>query len=269
MNKDYPRVSLIIATFNWENALNLVFRSALEQTIEPDEIIIADDGSGPDTKDLIESFKLLTKIPIIHSWQKDEGYRLAMSRNKAISIARHDYVIVVDGDCVLHPHFIHDHIINANENCFCIGSRSLLSEKITTKAFQTQKIDVNFFSAGLKNRKNILHSDLLAKLFTHNTLNYGSMRGCNMAFWKKDVIKVNGFNEDFISWGREDSEFAVRMLNAGVVRKNIKFNALVYHLYHIMESRENLKVNNNLLNFAIKNKMVKCSNGISKYFNNK
>jgi predicted glycosyltransferase involved in capsule biosynthesis len=86
-----------------------------------------------------------------------------------------------------------------------------------------------------------------------------------MGFWKKDVVKVNGFNEDFTGWGREDSEFAARLLNAGIKRKNIRFNAIGYHLYHNENTRKNLNKNDEILQKTISEKMVRCNNGIDKY----
>ena len=99
-------VSLIITTYNWEKALNQVIQSALNQTVLPGEVIIADDGSKPPTKELIQKFQKNSPIPIIHSWQEDDGFRAAMSRNKAIAKASYEYLIIIDGDIILHLYVI-------------------------------------------------------------------------------------------------------------------------------------------------------------------
>ena len=101
--------SLIITTYNWEKALELVILSSIRQSYLPVEIIVADDGSTDDTRKLIKSFCNKSPIPIIHSWQKDKGFRAAKSRNKAISKAIGDYIILIDGDMILHKDFVRDH----------------------------------------------------------------------------------------------------------------------------------------------------------------
>ena len=104
------KVSLIITTYNWPEALFLVLKSVKNQIRMPDEVIVADDGSTKETARLIKKFSKEFKLEIIHSWQKDEGFRAAMSRNKAIAKAKGDYIIMIDGDMILHPNFINDHI---------------------------------------------------------------------------------------------------------------------------------------------------------------
>ena len=84
-----------------------------------------------------------------------------------------------------------------------------------------------------------------------------------MAFFKKDCLRVNGFNNGFEGWGREDSEFIVRLLNSGVNRKNIRFNAIQFHLWHNESSRASLENNNQMLEDAINEFTIKCINGIN------
>ena len=125
------KISLIITTFNWPESLLLVLKSVKNQTLKPDEIVIADDGSDEKTKNLISSFQKQFDINIIHSWQEDNGFRAARSRNKAIFKSSGDYIIMIDGDMVLHNNFINDHLINIENGYFIQGTRSLISEKET------------------------------------------------------------------------------------------------------------------------------------------
>ena len=74
---------------------------------------------------------------------------------------------------------------------------------------------------------------------------------------------MNGFNNEFEGWGREDSEFVVRLINSGINRKNIKFSAIQFHLWHEASSSLFLEKNNLLLDTAITQKLKKCSFGIS------
>jgi len=259
------RVSLIIATYNWPESLILALRSIEKQTIVPEEVIIADDGSTAETKEIIDKFQKDSDLNIIHSWQEDKGFRVAQSRNKAIVKSSGDYIILVDGDMILHRKFIQDHIKNAQANYFVQGSRVLLTEDKSEKILDSKRTSFSFFSTGLKNRKNAIRSNLLSKIFSSKKNYLKGVRSCNMAFFKDDCMKVNGFNEDFIGWGREDSEFAVRLLNSGINRKNVRFNMIQFHLWHKEATRDSLGQNDATLHSAIDNHVNWCDNGISKY----
>jgi glycosyltransferase involved in cell wall biosynthesis len=259
------RVSLIITTYNRPAALLLVLKSIENQSILPLDIIVADDGSNNDTKELIETFQSATCLKIIHSWQKDKGFRAAKSRNKAIAKSKADYLILIDGDMILHPKFIQDHINNAEISCFIQGTRVLLTEDVTEDAIKKMRINFSFLSNGIKNRKNTIHSNFLSSLFLKKKEFLSGIKTCNMAFFKEDFINVNGFNNDFDGWGREDSEFAVRLLNAGIMRKNLRFNAIQFHLWHSENSRVSLKQNDVILNSSINSNSKWCTNGIDKY----
>ena len=150
--------SLVITTYNWPEALKLVLKSILIQSELPEEVIIADDGSKDDTKKLIESFQSFFPVPLIHSWQEDDGFRAAASRNKAISKVNSEYIVLIDGDMILHKDFIKDHKKNALSGYFIQGGRVLLSKNNTSS--------LSFFSAKLENRKNTIHCSLLSLIFS-------------------------------------------------------------------------------------------------------
>jgi len=139
------RTSLIITTYNRPDALNLVLQSVENQTIFPNEVIIADDGSANETSLLVEEYKTKSNLNIIHSWQEDKGFRLARSRNKAILLSKSDYIIQIDGDMVLHKDFVSDHIKNAIKGFFIQGSRVLLNETVTKKALKDMTKKFIFF----------------------------------------------------------------------------------------------------------------------------
>ena len=259
------RVSLIITTYNWPESLILVLKSVENQTIVPEEVVIADDGSTNETKEAIAKFQKDSEVNIIHSWQKDNGFRAARSRNKAIAKSSGDYVIFIDGDIILHPKFVQDHVNNAKVGYFIQGSRVLLSQGITEKIIISKRISFSFFSKGLNSRKNTIHSNFLSKIFSTNKNSLRGTRCCNIAFFKQDCININGFNNEFEGWGREDSEFVVRLLNNGLNRKNIRFNAIQYHLWHKESDRTSLDYNNQLLQNSIENKLKVCKKGINKY----
>jgi glycosyltransferase involved in cell wall biosynthesis len=256
-------VSLIITTFNQPEALSAVLKSVNAQTKVPDEIIIADDGSDETTKQSIEDFKKVSRIKVVHSWQKDKGFRVSRSRNKAIAKSLFDYIILIDGDAILHNKFIEDHLNHAKDGFFVQGSRVFLNQFTSNKLLNSQDINLFCFSKGLSNRKNALHSNFLSNLFLFQNQNIDGIKTCNLAFYKLDCIKVNGFNNDFEGWGREDTDFVVRLFNSGIRRKSIHFNTIQFHLWHKKSSRENLKKNDLILNNTIKNKLKWCESGIN------
>lgn len=257
------RLSLIITTYNWPSSLELVLKSVEIQTILPDEVIIADDGSKSETKKLIEDYKLRSELNLLHSWQKDKGFRAARSRNKAILKSNGDYIVLIDGDMILNKRFVEDHKRNAENGYFIQGSRVLLGKKKTKQILNTKKIDISFFSLGLTNRKNAIQSNFMSRIFLSRKNYLHGIKSCNMSFFKKDCLKVNGFNNEIEGWGREDSEFVVRLMKSGLVRKNIKFNAIQFHLYHPENNRTTLDKNDLILNKAIKNSSYFCENGIN------
>ena len=259
------RVSLIITTYNRVNALSLVLRSVEYQTVLPKEVIIADDGSGSDTKEAISVFQKTSNLNIIHSWQKDSDFRAAKSRNKAIAKSKDDYIILIDGDMVLHPKFIEDHISHAEPGYFVQGTRVLLTQSATQDALVKMKTNFSFSSSGIQNRKNAIHSNFLSRLFSKKKNYLRGIKTCNMAFFKQDCININGFNNDFEGWGREDSEFVVRLLNSGIHRKNLRFSAIQFHLWHNENTRASLQQNDILLQNAIDNNIKWCDNGIDRY----
>lgn len=203
--------------------------------------------------------------PLIHSWQQNKGFRLARSRNRAIARSSGDYLILIDGDIVLEHHFIADHIRVAQTGFFVQGSRALLNEKATQQALQQKEIRVCLCAPGIENRKNCLRSPLLSRVCSFRSKRLAGIKTCNFAFWKKDAEAVNGFNEEFLGWGREDSEFTARLLNNGIRRQNVRFSALAYHLYHGMSSRQSLAINDAILAHTCDNQLTWCEKGLTQH----
>lgn len=258
-------ISLIITTYNWKEALELVLKSVLVQKTLPNEVIVADDGSRNDTREMIEKFQQNFPVPLIHSWQEDVGFRAAMSRNKAIAKAKYDYIVIIDGDILLHPHFIENHKQKARKNCFTVGSRVILGPKISQTLLSEQRTKVTFFTPNIKNRKNAINCNLLSQIFAKPNNSMKRAISCNMSFWKTDIVQINGFNEDFVGWGREDSELVARFINSGFQRINLKFCANGFHIYHKENDRKNLSQNDELLANTINNKVKRAQNGLDKY----
>lgn len=260
-------VSLIVTTYNWPQALEMVLLSIKTQSILPNEVIIADDGSKEETCQLIEHYRQSFPVPLIHSWQEDLGFRLSRSRNQAVAKSHSDYIIMLDGDMILHKHFIRDHKRIAKPHHFVQGRRVILTNALTQKLFTSSKINISFFDSGAQNKLNAISCPLLAPLATKllSKTDHRSVRGCNMAYWRNDLIAINGYNENFVGWGREDSEFVVRLLNNNIKRQDLRFGGVAYHLYHNENSRNNLNDNDQRLELAIKNQVRYCEHGLNQH----
>ncbi len=268
MQKQKPTCALVIATYNWPKALRLCLESVLRQTVLPNEIIIADDGSGEDTQFLVEHYQHLFGVPVIHVWQPDEGYQLSRIRNKAFSALKSQYVIQIDGDLILHPQFIADHLAAARPNKFISGTRALLNETATQKILAGKSFShpINIQTTGKPyNAIRSRHLSTVLRLFQRSKKNLHFVLGCNMAFWKTDLQKVNGYNEAFVGWGKEDNDIAARLLNAGVALRFLKFGGVVYHLHHPLQQRPALGSNENLLSQSLEKKITYVEQGMDKH----
>lgn len=260
--------SLIITTYNQKERLALVLDSVKNLSYLPDEILIADDGSKEDTKELIKSYQKDFPVPLKHIWHEDKGFRLSEIRNLAIKNAKGEYIIIIDGDMILEKNFIKDHLCFAKEKTFLQGSRVLLDEKSTKDILSKKDYKQAFFLSSMKRLKFLAkllykNSKIDEKIFDKKKLIKG-IRGCNMSFFKKDCEAINGFNEDFVGWGREDSEFVARFLfNKGYFRR-LKFYALAYHIYHNENSRAMFDINHKIYLECVKNKNTFCKNGLEK-----
>lgn len=262
------KTSLIISTYNREDALELVLQSVSALKVYPHEVIIADDGSGPKTSELIRKHQETFSIPLIHCHQEDQGFRLSHIRNKATAMSSGDHLIFIDGDMVLHPYFVRDHRRKARVGQFIQGSRVLVSEETTNSAIKHGQFRFNAFSKGITNRFNALRIPIVSSIISSwmSKQHHEGVRGCNMSFMKSDLIKVNGFNEAFIGWGREDSECVLRLLHSGIRRFNLRLGGIAYHLWHKEHiNADLLQKNNEELVKAISENRIRCTDGLQRH----
>lgn len=262
------RPSLVLTTYNWPDALDLVLASALDQTELPGEVIVADDGSGePTTKVVRRHAARFTArgVPLHHVWHPDEGFRAAAIRNRALARATGDYVLLIDGDCILHPDFVRSHTGFARSGQFVQGTRVLLGQARAQRALAAGEIRFGAFEPGIGNRANALALGWLSPFVPTPDDPLKGVRSCNMGFWLADAVRVNGFNERFVGWGREDSEFVARLVNAGVRRRKLKFGGIMYHLWHPERARDALDTNDALLDEVRRANAVWADDGMDKY----
>lgn len=234
------KVSLIISTYNWPAALEASLVTACRQSYADYEIIVADDGSGQETRDVIARVSASMRKPILHAWHEDKGFRLAMIRNRAVAQASGEYVVFVDGDCLLPRDFIKNHVWLAQKKCFVAGSRVQFVPAITAQLLQKPSQIPDFtklklVQVWLQRQIRRIHPILkwpFQSLRHRRPTKWQGAVGCNIAVWREDYDAVNGFDNEFIGWGREDSEFIMRLIHSGVMRKDGKLCSYVLHLYH-------------------------------------
>jgi len=256
------RVAVIVSTYNAHEYLAKVLDGYLAQSRPADELIVADDGSDHRTADVVSAFASRAKFPIRHIWQEDRGFRAAKIRNEAVKASFAEYLIFTDGDCVPDRRFVEDHIRIMKTGCFVQGKRMLVSKK-ASGSFTYPRLGklVKMCLTG-----QVTGAHHLLRIAGVTVLNKGlrGIKSCNLALYRKDFLAVNGFNEDFVGWGREDSELAVRLLKYGLKRKDVPFSAIVFHLWHEEIEKESLSENDKLLAEAIKSYSFYCKNGIYK-----
>lgn len=267
-------ISVIIATYNWPEALSACLSSLLDQQDRAFEIIVGDDGSGAATEQIISDFAQFSAIPIKHVWHEDIGFRAGTIRNKAAAASRGDYLLFLDGDCVALPSFIRRHRQLAEMGHFVPGNRMLLNERFTQDVLQ-KKIPLQrqscwfFLLRRLRRQINRLLPLLYLPFPTwrhRQPENWQKAMTCNLAVWKNDFLAVNGFDESFQGWGYEDSDLVVRMIHQGVKRKEGRFAAPVLHLWHRQNDRSRHDENyRRLLARVTDQTMIRAEKGVDQY----
>ncbi|HET8764339.1 MAG TPA: glycosyltransferase family 2 protein [Rhodanobacter sp.] len=265
------QVSVVVLTYNWPGALERLLASLAAQTRRPDEVIVADDGSGEATHALVERMARGFPVPLRHVWQEDRGFRAARARNRGIAASRGDYVILVDGDLLLHPYFVADHLMLAERGYFLQGGRikATRAESARLLAGGTpvfapwSRADFHEFDG--TRRLYAFRQPWLARWKSHSRSG-GRVMSCNMSFWRDDLVRVNGFDERMEGYGAEDRELVARLENAGLRRRALKWAALAVHLWHTSRAQpdvDDMSLPNNRLFHATRTQgITRCEQGI-------
>lgn len=258
-------LALIINTFNQPEYLERVLAAVSRQSRMPEEVFLADDGSGDETRAVFERWAGAQTFRTGHVWQKNEGFRRARILNQAIARARSDYLVFLDGDTLPHLRFLTDHQTLAAEGFFVQGHRALIGQR-AAEWFGKNDFAADRFRAlrrgQLSGWKHAFH---WPRPLRHVRNDLNGIRGCNLGIWRDHLVCVNGYNEAFIGWGREDSELALRLMNSGVRRLDVRGWALCYHLWHPPASRGNLNVNDGLLAQAQRGGGIRCEYGLDQH----
>jgi len=264
-------ISVIVTTYNRADALEAVLRSLGRQTDQDFEVVVADDGSAAATGQLIESWKAKIGHRLDHVWHEDRGFRAAEIRNRAILASRGAYCIFLDGDCIVRPDFVATHRRLAEPGYFVTGNRILLSPVLTALVLR-EGLTPESWSFGrwlgqrLRGRVNRLSALLHLPLGPLRGLRRHAWRGarsCNLAVWRSDLARVDGFDADYNGWGKEDSDIIVRLLHAGVRRKDGVFATGVLHLWHAEADRTRLAENERKLAEIVASRGVRAQRGLA------
>lgn len=265
-------ISVIVTTYNRPKALDLVLMGLSKQTDHNYEVVVADDGSGFETRKIIEKWKSRSPLRLIHAWQNDDGFRLNQSRNNGIKKSSGEYIVVLDGDCIPRRNFVAQHRKLMERGWAVAGNRCLLSPDLTNKVEEGEEDLLGWHMIDYLKARLTGEINRLSTLFVFppdwsfrykNPYNWKIFRGCNMAFFREDAYRVNGFDESFHGWGLDDSDFAVRMINSGVRIKSGRFSTGVFHLYHREGSLVKDSFNSSRFSKVIKDRLVNPLKGLA------
>ena len=240
-----PSVSVVITTYNWPEALSVCLESFRHQDTTDFEIVVADDGSGPATRELIRATARGFPVRIKHVWHPDQGFRLAAIRNRAFEHAAGDYIVLMDGDCFVLRDFIRRHIALREPGMFVSGRRTWLGQRVTrhvlARGTPPSSAWPYWFAWSLAGQVTGPFELIAAppKLGFRYRLSdrYQRAQTCNLGYWRADCAAVGGYDERYMDHGLEDSDFVVRMLRHGVRRKEGAHGSIVLHLDHPRRQR--------------------------------
>jgi len=259
------RISLIVTTYERPHALAAVLATVATQQRAPDEVLVADDGSGAATRAVVERFAAHSRAPVAYMRQEHADFRVARLRNLAIAASRGDYLVLIDGDMLLHADFIADHAAVARPGDFVQGVRIPLDDPGTQAALATPTLPAcRATPRGTRGLRRLygLRSPLLARACRKLANPVVAIKSCNFALWRTDVVAVNGFNEDFVGWGPEDKEFAARLTHSGCSRRTLIFGGIAWHLHHPPASRDRRAANDALLAATLADRTIRCRHGL-------
>jgi len=264
-------ISVIVSTYNREDALDVALRALSRQTDRNFEIVVADDGSGPATARVAREWAVKTALPVKHVWHEDRGFRLSDIRNRGIRASAGAYILFLDGDCIARPNFVAAHRRLAEPGWFVTGTRILLSADLTDRILH-QGLEPELWGLGRwlvprarrqLNRFAPLLELRLGAMRKLSARRWRGARGSNMAFWRADLEKVDGFDSSFSGWGREDSDIFIRLIRAGVRRKDGRFANGVLHLWHPEADRCRLAENDRQLGEVLHSDRIAAKRGLS------
>ena len=247
-------ISIIVSTYNWPEALGPVLDALMLQSDQDIEVIIADDGSGAKTARLISEKTAVAPFPVKHFWQADKGFRLARSRNGAVSLAAGDYLLFMDGDCAALPDFVASHRVLMERGWLVTGKRCFLKKRFSNHIIKNGIPHYTWsrprwFLLGLFGACNgaaqFLPLHVADAKRRTMPAEWDNAQTCNLGVWKQDFMAIDGFDAAYEGHGREDSDFILRLIRTGIKRKTADHTSPVLHFYHGRGGGDNKGQNEN------------------------
>ncbi len=265
-------ISVIVTTYNREDALDAALRALARQSDRNFEIVIADDGSRPDTARVVDGWMSRLELPLKYVRHEHRGFRSGEIRNRGIRASDGEICIFLDGDCLASADFIAAHRQLYQAGWFVTGNRILMSRELTEAVLARGLTPETWnFAALLRQRLgggiNRLLPTLRLPLGPLRKLRRDSWEGaqtCNLAVARRDLDRVDGFDCAYTGWGLEDSDLVVRLLHAGVRRKDGRFATGVLHLWHPQNDRSQLPANRARLDQTIDGTRLRAVRGLSR-----
>jgi glycosyltransferase involved in cell wall biosynthesis len=258
------RCCLVVTTHERPDALARVLDAVAAQSRLPDELVVADDGSGPATAAVVARHAAGADYPVHHEWQPHAGFRAGRVRNAAIARTRCEYVVLLDGDMVAHPDLLADHLALARAGRYSQGVRIRLDRDATRRMLDGGRELPRPWSRGLglARRAYALRWRPAAHVLRSAANPLVAIKACNQGFWRDDLLAVNGFDEAMSGWGSEDKELCARLGNAGVRRQTLLFAAVAWHLDHPPASRADAAANRARWQDTLRSGRARCAAGI-------
>ena len=266
-----PKASVIISVYKDTEALHSMLYALDRQTETDFEIIVTEDCESEEMAGFLAEYK--QRPDFHHLTQPDDGWRKTLAENRAIDSARAEYLMFLDGDCIPDKNFVAKHLASAEPGKFLTGRRVYLGpffSRLLRKWPQLVRVIENrwVFLALLiplhldkvRSYEVGLSSRFLQWLRGKKPV---GIVGCNFSCYKKDMLAINGYNEDLTGVGAEDSDLQWRFEGLGMATKSVKFLIPVYHLYH-EHKRHDYEYNLSVINEARKVNAFVCKNGIQK-----
>jgi len=258
------RCGLVVTTCDRPDALARVLAGVGGQTRAPDEVLVAEDGESPATADIVRAFAAGSHAPVRHLTQPHRGFRAGRIRNAAIAATGCDYVILVDGDMLLHPGFVEDHVALARPGHYSQGVRIPLDVEATRRHLEARQGLPGVFDRGRVGlrRGYALRAPSLARRLRRVANAFVAVKACNQGFWRRDLVAANGFDESMSGWGSEDKELCARLDNAGLRRQTLVFAAIAWHLAHPPAARDAAAANRARWQATVRSGRTRCERGI-------
>jgi glycosyltransferase involved in cell wall biosynthesis len=236
--KPRPAISLVVATYEHPDFLEKILVSLQNQSFHDFEIVLADDGSGPEIAELVKRHSSRFLYPVRHVRHEHQGFRKTVIVNKAVRESTGAYLIFVDGDCVLHHRFIERHFANRRMKRILCGRRVMLDRPLTQSltvedvaSKRIEKPSVWWRHCKKRDRKHGIFVPFSCTIENVFRTRYAIL-GCNFSLFRNDFLRVNGYDERIIGRGKEDNNLCARLGLKGLAMKTIVREAIQYHLHH-------------------------------------